>query len=206
MIKEALPEFIQNYINEERNTGVSARVMDMLFIVLKSAQPGGLQEREQLREQLENPQPCQKPESCLRGLRKWYSVMARASVLQMQLPPTEHLIRGAMSLYDSVFNEQPTASLQTKLEYMKIKEKHGYPYKFTLAFLREQNKFAEDNLADMVQKANESTSMALPLGLTPQQKAQQADKDKNSKAQAATVKEHEARANAAVAQIDQMKV
>ena len=71
---------------QEKTYGINHRVMDVLFLLFKMAQPGSLEEQDNLHHQLVSPNPCREPSAALKELRRWLVAMNRAVDLEMAVP------------------------------------------------------------------------------------------------------------------------
>ena len=179
-----VPERLKDSIMQERVYGVDARVVEVLFHLMKLLQPGSMDEQDHLHKILTSPNPCRDPAAALRELRRWFAAMQRAVDIGMTLPGLEPLYRGARSIYSGVFEGDDFA---LRLRWTTAEQQWGFPHQLSHEGLRAINQFAEAELGALVVNGRGSANTSLPL--TDTQKTRlKAEKDQERKRAAAARK------------------
>ena len=108
-ILAVVPAKLKDNVMQEKVYGVDARVVDVIYHLLKLMQPGSMDEQDQLQKSLTSPNPCREPAAALKELRRWFAAMTRAVEIGMVLPGLDHLYRGARSIYVEHSKEMTSA-------------------------------------------------------------------------------------------------
>ncbi|OLQ07665.1 hypothetical protein AK812_SmicGene8938 [Symbiodinium microadriaticum] len=90
MLIKALPDTIYNTALAHRNTTCTG----LLFITMKTYQPGGLVERGELLKGLTTLEVCNDASSAVATLQKWYRHLDRAKTMGISIPDSSLLLQG----------------------------------------------------------------------------------------------------------------
>ena len=96
------PTKLKDSVMQGRVYGIDARVVDVIYSLLKLLQPGSMDEQDHLQKMMTSPNPCSQPEAALKELRRWFGAMTRAVEIGMTLPGLDQLYRGARSIYSGL--------------------------------------------------------------------------------------------------------
>ena len=106
MLFAATPTSIRDGLVANRETNCIA----LLFLVLRTYQPGGLQERTALLETLSNPGTTNNPAEAAQKLRSWGRALSRATSTQISAPDASLMLRD--SLADPILKKHPHVSFR----------------------------------------------------------------------------------------------
>ena len=182
-IMAIVPTKLKDSVMQERVYGIDARVVDVLYSLLKLLQPGSMDEQDHLQKVMTSPNPCSQPEAALKELRRWFGAMTRAVEIGMTLPGLDQLYRGARSIYSSAFEGD---DFGLRLRWTTMEQNWGYPHNLNHEGLRAINQFAEAELGAMIVRGRSSANTSLPL--TDTQKARSKGEKEAEKKRAASAR------------------
>ena len=108
MLLAATPTSIRDELVANRETNCVA----LIFHVLRTYQPGGLQERTTLLEMLSNPGTTTSPAEAVQKLRSWGRALGRAMAMQISIPDSSLMLRGLDLLADPILKKHPHVSFR----------------------------------------------------------------------------------------------
>ena len=108
MLLAATPVSIRDELVANQETHCVA----LLFHVLRTFQPGGLQERITLLEMLNNPGTTNVPSEAVQKLRSWGRALSRATSMQVSVPDASLMLRGLDLLADPLLRKHPHVSFR----------------------------------------------------------------------------------------------
>ena len=115
MLLAATPTSIRDELVANRETNCVA----LIFHVLRTYQPGGLQERTPLLEMLCYPGTSPSPAEAVQKLRSWGRALGRAMAMQISIPDSSLMLRGLDLLADPILKKHPHVSFRcSQAEYV----------------------------------------------------------------------------------------
>ena len=108
MLQNAVPSLVR----EELVSSRSIHCVGLLFHVLRLYQPGGLQERTRLLDQLSNPGKAVSASEGVAKLRAWHRALARAVTMQVSIPDSSILLRGLDSASEGLLQKFPQTAFR----------------------------------------------------------------------------------------------
>ena len=124
MLLAATPTSIRDGLVANRETNCVA----LLFLVLRTYQPGGLQERTALLETLNNPGTTNNPAEAAQKLRSWGRALSRATSTQISAPDASLMLRGLNSLADLTLKKHPHVSFRCSQARNTLQLDHTHPH------------------------------------------------------------------------------
>ena len=151
--------------------GVRDEVQDILYQLLKMCNPGTHDEKQAVLSQLQNPNPCSKPEAALNELQRFWAAARRCHTLRMQCPDVSILYTAMRSIFSAVFEG---ADENLRMRWICLENAHNLPQVVTFASMKKVAEFAEGELAFMALQGGKTGNPVLPL--TTNQKRQEVQK------------------------------